>query len=131
MNTLVESVQAMDLDAVMSLYAADVLSFDVEPPLQHVGAAAKRANWARVFSMYQRPLDYEIRDLGIAAGRDVAFAHGLVRIGGRLKDGTTAEHWLRSTTCLRKIAGEWVIAHDQISVPLDLETGRALLTLKP
>jgi ketosteroid isomerase-like protein len=101
-----------------------------EPPLQHVGAAAKRTNWTHVFTMYERPLDYEIRDLSIAVGGDVAFAHGLVRIGGPLKDGKTGERWLRST-CVRKIAGIWLVAHDQVSAPLDLESGKALLNLKP
>jgi ketosteroid isomerase-like protein len=43
-DTLVEAIGAMDLDTVMSMYAPDVVSFDIEPPLQHVGAAAKRNN---------------------------------------------------------------------------------------
>jgi hypothetical protein len=32
---------------------------------------------------------------------------------------------------LRKIDGNWLIAHDQVSVPLDVESGSALLNLKP
>jgi hypothetical protein len=28
------------------LYAADIVSFDIEPPLQHAGAEAKRTNWS-------------------------------------------------------------------------------------
>jgi ketosteroid isomerase-like protein len=130
-DELVEAIRAMDLDQVMSMYAADIVSFDIEPPLQHVGAAAKRKNWAHVFSMYQRPLDYEIRDLALAVSDDVAFGHSLIRSSGTLKTGNKTERWLRSTTCLRKIAGRWLIAHDQVSVPLDLESGRALLNLEP
>ena len=48
----------MDPDSVMSIYAPDLVSFDVEPPLQHVGAEAKRKNWLNAFSMYQRPREY-------------------------------------------------------------------------
>ena len=33
--------------------------------------------------------------------------------------------------CFRKIGGKWLIAHDQISVPLDIESGKALLDLNP
>jgi hypothetical protein len=33
--------------------------------------------------------------------------------------------------CLRKIAGSWLIVHDQVSPPLDLESGKALLNLEP
>jgi len=83
-DTLVESIRAMDLDAVMSCYATDIVSFDVEPPLQHVGSEAKQKNWASVFAKHQQPLEYEIRDLVITAGDDVAFAHGFNRIGGAL-----------------------------------------------
>jgi ketosteroid isomerase-like protein len=115
----------------MSIYAQDIVSFDVEPPLRHVGTRAKRKNWAHVFSMYQRPLQYEIRDLAVAVNDDVAFGHGLVRISGTLKNGNRTERWLRSTTCFRKIAGNCLVVHDQVSVPLDLESGKALLNLEP
>jgi ketosteroid isomerase-like protein len=130
-DELVEAIRDEDLERVMSIYAQDVVSFDVEPPLQHVGAGAKRKNWARVFSMYRRPLDYELRDLAVAVNDDVAFGHAFVRIAGTLPNGTRTERWLRSTTCFRKIAGQWLIVHDQVSVPLDLESGRALLNLQP
>jgi ketosteroid isomerase-like protein len=130
-DELLEAIRAMDLDRVMSIYSADIVSFDVEPPLQHVGAAAKRKNWAHVFSMHQRPLQYEIRDLAVAVNDDVAFGHGFVRIGGTLKNGQRMERWLRATTCFRKVGGNWLIVHDQVSVPLDMESGRAVLDLEP
>jgi ketosteroid isomerase-like protein len=128
---LIDGIRAMDLDRVMASYATDVVSFDVEPPLEHVGAEAKRKNWVKVFSMYERPLDYEIRDLSVAVGADVAFARGFVRISGRLKDGPRTSHWLRSTLGLRRIDGRWLIVHDQVSVPVDVASGQALLNLEP
>lgn len=130
-DTSIEAIRAMDIDAVMRIYAPNIVSFDVEPPLQHVGADAKRHNWLHAFSMYEPPLEYEIRDLELTVGDDVAFGHGLIRIAGTLKNGSTVERWLRATTCFRKIAGNWLITHDQVSVPLDLESGRALLNLQP
>ena len=131
LDSLVEAIRAMDLHSVMSTYAPDIVSFDIEPPLQHVGIDAKRKNWARVFSIYQRPRDYELRDLAIVVGEDVAFGHGLVRISGTLKNGNTTEHRFRLTTCFRKIVGNWLIAHDHVSAPLDLANDRALLNLEP
>jgi len=130
-DKLVEAIRAMDLEGVMSMYAPDIVSFDIVPPLQHVGAEAKRKNWLDAFAMYQRPLGYEIRDLTITVGDDVAFGHSLNRISGRLKNGNRTDFWLRSTTCFRKIDGNWLIVHDQVSVPLDLQSGRALLNLEP
>jgi uncharacterized protein (TIGR02246 family) len=130
-DQLREALRAMDLDGVMSIYAPDIVSFDIVPPLQHVGAEAKKKNWADAFAMYQRPLEYEIRDLTITIGADVAFGHSLNRINGTLKNGNRTGFWLRWTACFRKIDGNWLIAHDQISVPLDFESGRALLNLAP
>jgi hypothetical protein len=79
-NRWVEALCTMDLEGVMSLYAPDIVSFDLVPPLRHVGAKAKEKNWANAFAMFQRPLDYEIRDLTLTLGDDVAF--GLARYFG-------------------------------------------------
>ena len=130
-DKLVEAVRAMDLEGVKPIYAADIVSFDIVPPLQHLGAEAKWKNWVDVFTAYQRPLGYEIRDLTITVGGDVAFGHSLNRISGTLKNGNKSGYWVRWTTCFRKIDGNWLIAHDQVSVPLDVESGRALLNLEP
>jgi uncharacterized protein (TIGR02246 family) len=130
-DKLAEAIRAMNLEDVMSIYAPDVVSFDIVQPLQHVGAEAKRKNWVDAFAMYQHPLGYEIRDLTVTVGDDVAFAHSLNRISGTLKNGNRTDFWLRSTTCFRKIGGNWLITHDQVSVPLHLESSRALLNLKP
>jgi uncharacterized protein (TIGR02246 family) len=130
-DNLVEAIHAMDLEGAMSIYAADVVSFDVAPPLQHLGAEAKRKNWIDVFATYQRPLGYEVRDLTITLGDGVAFGHSLNRISGTLKNGNRTDVWVRATTCYRKIDGNWLITHDHVSVPLDPESGRALLSLEP
>ena len=34
----VEALRAMDLEGVMSLYASDIVSFDIVPPLRQLGA---------------------------------------------------------------------------------------------
>ena len=128
---LVAAVRAMDLDGVQRYFAPDIVSYDVQPPLRHVGVAAKRQNWLDVFTAYQRPLDYEVHDLTITAGADVAFAYSLNRVGGTMRNGDRSEHWVRWTGCFRKIDGTWLIAHDQVSVPTDMGSGKALLDLAP
>ena len=130
-NGWVEALRAMDLEGVMSLYAPDIVSFDIVPPLRHVGATAKEKNWAHLFVMYQRPLGYEIRDLTLTLGDDLAFGRSLNRVSGTLKNGNRTNFWLRWTACFRKIDGNWLIAHDQVSVPVDPESGSAVLNLEP
>ncbi len=130
-DKLVEAIRSMDLEGVKPIYAPDIVSFDVGPPLQHVGAEAKWRNWVDAFTVFQRPLSYEIRNLTITLDGDVAFGHSLNRLSGTLKNGNRSGFWVRATFCFRKIDGNWLIVHDHASVPLDLESGRALLNLEP
>jgi uncharacterized protein (TIGR02246 family) len=126
-----KALHTMDLEGVMAIYAPDIVSFDIVPPLRHVGAEAKRQQWVDAFGMYQPPLGYEFRDVTVTVGDDVAFCHSLNRVNGTLQTGQRSEFWVRWTACFRKIDGNWLIAHDHVSVPVDFGSGRALLDLEP
>jgi uncharacterized protein (TIGR02246 family) len=117
MENWVKAIRGMDVDGVASSYAPDVASFDVGPPLRHVGAQAKRKNWVEVFARFQPPLEYEIRGLAITVGDDVAFGHSLNWISGNSnRDGKRSDVWVRFTACFRKIDGNWLIVHDHVLV---------------
>jgi ketosteroid isomerase-like protein len=124
-------IRTKDLEAVKRCYTQDVVSFDVEPPLQHVGIEAKAKNWANVFTFF-REVDYDFRGLALTVGDEVAFGHCFNRLSGTLENGaTTKGMWVRLTLCLRKIDGRWLIAHDQVSVPLDIPSGKGVVDLEP
>jgi ketosteroid isomerase-like protein len=128
---IVEGIGAKDLEALRRVYAPDVVSFDVEPPLQHVGIEAKLANWTRAFTFFQE-VSYEVRDLSLTVGDEVAFGHCFGRLSGTLGNGTaTNGMWVRATFCFRKVDGTWLIAHDQASVPFDIATGKGVTDLEP
>ena len=128
---VIEGLRAKDLDILQEPYAPDVVSFDVEPPLQHVGIEAKLANWARVFEVFET-VDYELRDLTLSIGGEVAFGYAFGRLSGTMKNGVaTAGMWVRVTYGLRRIDGAWKIAHDQVSVPLDILSGNGMVDLQP
>jgi ketosteroid isomerase-like protein len=48
-----------------------------------------------------------------------------------MKDGEKMDLWMRSTMCFKNISGKWLITHEQYSVPVDFESGKALMNLKP
>jgi uncharacterized protein (TIGR02246 family) len=130
-DKIIEGLRAKDLDGLKQLYATDVVSFDVEPPLQHVGIEAKLKNWARVFTLFQ-DVSYEVRNMTLTVGDEVAFGHGFARLSGTLKNGSaTSGMWVRVTFCFRKFDGNWLIAHDQVSVPYDIASGKGLADLEP
>jgi ketosteroid isomerase-like protein len=130
-DEIIEALRAKDLDALARVYAADVVSFDIDPPLQHVGLPAKLKNWEKVFTVFQ-DLNYEVRGSRITSGEDVAFAYGFGRLSGTLVNGAaTNGMWVRATFCLEKRDGDWVIVHDQVSVPFDVASGKGVADLEP
>ena len=130
-DRIAEALHAKDLDGLRQIYAADVVSFDVEPPLQHVGLEAKLKNWANVFAFF-RDVHYEVRDLTLTVDETVAFGHGFGRLSGTLESGAaTSGMWVRVTLCFRKVDGDWLITHDQVSVPFDMRNGRGVVDLEP
>lgn len=128
-----KAANAKDLDAVMACYAPgdQIVAYDIVPPLQCVGHDAYRKNYAEFFAGYDGPLVWQMRDVHIMAGADVAFISALESVTGTIKGGQKSESWLRVTSGFRKIKGQWLIVHDHVSVPADLATGKALLELKP
>jgi ketosteroid isomerase-like protein len=130
-GALVERIEAKDLDGLGRLYADDVVSFDVEPPLQHLGRDAKLRNWTSVFTLFS-DVRYELRDLAFTVDENIAFVHGFGRLSGTLATGVeTGGMWVRATLCFRRVDGEWLIAHDQVSVPFDIRSGRGVADLAP
>lgn len=130
-DKVVAALRAKDLEALKQLYTTDVVSFDVEPPLQHVGIAAKLENWAKVFLFFES-VTYEVRDPTFTVGDDVAYGHAFARLRGTLKNGAaTSGMWVRVSYGMRKIDGTWLIAHDQVSVPLDIASGKGVVDLEP
>ena len=127
----IRSLRDKNIEGIMSIYAQEVVTFDIVPPLRYIGADALRKLWEETFFVYQGPIDYEIHDLNITVGDDIAFTHSLNRISGTMNNGQKTEVWLRWTACFRKINGKWLIVHHQNSVPVDLEHGKAVLDLKP
>jgi ketosteroid isomerase-like protein len=130
----VKALRAKDIDGVMSLYAPNTVSFDIAPhfgALRYVGAENKRRAWQEAFATFTGPIAYELHDLNVTTNGELAFVHSLNHVSATLASGQITEMWLRWTACLRRIDGDWLVVHDHVSVPADLEHGRAVLDLRP
>ena len=110
-------------DAVLDNHLPDVLIYDVLAPMKYEGAAAYRKSWDEWQPDTQSEGQFELEDLSVTAGADVAFAHGFIKCGGTLPDGRTFEDLVRATFCLRKVSGSWKVAHQHISKPIQLKAG--------
>ncbi len=128
---LTEAIRARDVEAAMAVFAADIVSFDLGPPLQHGGGEAFRRRWQALFAAYQGPIGYEVRELALAIGDGVAFSHSLNCTSGVAADKRHVERWVRWTAGYRKSGGQWRIVHEHVSVPADVPSGKAVFDLKP
>lgn len=131
LDTRAKAVRSKDVDGALANVADDILLFDVVDPLQHVGSGGSRKRAADWFSSFQGPIGFEICELSVTTGDDVAFCHGLNHVNATRADGEKLDMFWRATVCCRKIDGKWMITHEHNSVPFDMVTGRASLDLKP
>ncbi len=123
----VAAVRVKNINGAMSNITPDIRLFDEVNPLQSTGSEASRNRVETRFSSFQGLIGFEMRDLSISAGGDVAFSQSLNRYSGTLKGGGEIDMWVRATTCYRKIDGRCMITHDhfgQPTVPCTLTDGR-------
>lgn len=124
---------AGDVDAMMKHYIPDktLVVFDVVPPRQHSGADAYRKAWMGFFSHFKGIPKIAITDLAITVEGNVGFSHSIQHVTGTDTRGHSIDRTVRVTDGYRKIAGNWLIVLEHISVPVDVTTGKADLASKP
>ena len=107
-------------DLVLANHLLDVLIYDVLAPMKYEGTTAYRRSWDEWQPDTQGEGQFDLQDLSVTAGADVAFAHCFIKCGGVLPDGKVFEDLVRATFCLRKLSGAWKVAHQHISKPIRL-----------
>jgi uncharacterized protein (TIGR02246 family) len=111
-----DAVHTGDLDAVLADHDQDIVMFDVPPPYDGVrGMAAYRDTWPPFFEWQRQGASFEIVELNVTAGDDVAFAHALLRCGMPAELEANPENRLRLTVGLRKRDGRWAVTHEHHS----------------
>jgi uncharacterized protein (TIGR02246 family) len=110
------AVHGGDLDGVLADHAGDLVMFDVPPPEQGVrGLAAYRETWPPFFEWQRSGAVFEVVELDVSAGPDVAFAWALLRCGTPDELAREPDRRLRLTLGFRREAGRWTVAHEHHS----------------
>jgi ketosteroid isomerase-like protein len=110
------AVRGSDLDAVVAHHSADVVYFDVPPPVQVRGISAYRDSWPAFFEHIGGSGQFELSELTVTAGDDVAFAHAILLVRGA---SDTKLGRVRLSVGLRKIDDQWTIVHEHHSAPYE------------
>ncbi|MBO0679588.1 nuclear transport factor 2 family protein [Mycolicibacterium sp. S2-37] len=112
----VGAVATCDQDGVVTDHDDAIVMFDVPPPYDGVrGIDAYRDSWPPFFDYIRSGARFELLELSITAGADVAFAYGLLRCSTDEDFAANPDNRLRLTMGLRKQNGHWSIAHEHHS----------------
>lgn len=106
-----QAVRDRDYPVILDAHPDDLVMFDVPPPMVSRGMDEYRATWDLFFQYSQGgPGSFELVDLTIFAGEEVAFAYALLKIG-------TPEPICRLTLGLVRRDKQWIIQHEHHSMP--------------
>jgi len=135
LDAQIAALRAKDAQRYVTHYAPDVVSFDLAPPLQHVGLnPATTSNMDDWFATWDGPIVQEIAEFSatIAETDGIAFCHGLVRMRGDKIGEGPLDLWFRATWGLRLTDGTWKITHEHSSTPFYMDGSyRAATDLVP
>ena len=114
-----DAVRRHDLPAILAHHESDMVMFDLPPPLQCKGIAAYEQTWHLFFRYHKPGTAFDIQELTVTAGHDVAFAVAIMHCGaGASSNPADKDGFLfRLTVGLRKVDGDWRIAHEHHSEP--------------
>ncbi len=80
---------------------------------------------------FEGPITVELSDLDVATDRNLAYSHSIQRVAGTDKQGKKLDLTVRVTDVYKKARGRWLIIHEHVSVPVDLDTDKPDLSSKP
>ena len=117
-NAWVSAVRVGELEGVLSAHAEDIVMFDVPPPDNGVrGIDAYRESWPPFFGWLRSGASFDIVELDVTVGDDVAYAWALLRCGTEDEFRKDPDNRLRLTVGLRRDGGRWVVSHEHHSFP--------------
>jgi len=114
-----DAVHTGDLETVLADRDQDIVQFDVAPPCDGLrGIDAYRDSWPDFFEWQRQGAIFEITELDVTVGDEVAFAYALARCGKPEDFEKNPDNRLRMTFGLRKRDDRWVVTHEHGSFPL-------------
>lgn len=114
-NDWTDAICKGDIDRVLANRTDGIVMCDVPEPIQVTGIEAYKDTWKLFFDHnVAGPDRFRLSNVQIVADADVAYAHGLLTIGG-------GDAHCRLTLGLRRIDGAWKVTHEHHSIPIKLD----------
>ena len=127
------AVRAKDIDKIMAKYTVSevLVVFDVNSPRQYTGWQACKEHWQKFLAVCKDAPTMRISELRIYGGAGYAYSHSIQHFACTTQQDKKLDLILRVTDGYANFGGDWLIAHEHVSVPVDLTTGQADLQSKP
>jgi ketosteroid isomerase-like protein len=106
-----------NINGILAIDSPGILMFDLPGPIQSTGIEAYKRTWDVCFSWSQESGAFNLTEMNIAVGNDVAFVAALVRGAGTASSEEREELRFRLTIGLHKIGDQWIVTHEYHSIP--------------
>lgn len=121
--------KAQTPDALTAAWDKNVVWYDINPG-EVDGLEAVRKDFAGQVS-HVTNIRVTILRMQIIADSALGFAFSTQHLSAEGRNGAPdIDFVFRETDCFQKKAGQWFLYHQQISLPVDMQTGRAVLESK-
>ena len=111
-----DAVRQKDMPGILRHHSSQFTMYDVPPPLRLQGLKAYEDSWPQFFAASPTPPVFEVRELEVTAGSEVAFAVALMRCIV-IENGAASDLDFRLTIGFHKIGGQWMFVHEHHSIP--------------
>jgi uncharacterized protein (TIGR02246 family) len=111
------AVRTEDVDGVLANHSSEILMFDLPGPVQLKGIKAYEKSWPPLFAWIRGSGAFDLSEINVTAGDDVAFATALIHCHGTQAHGKQVQIEGRLTIGLRKINSQWTVMHEHHSEP--------------
>ncbi|EPF79836.1 hypothetical protein F945_00724 [Acinetobacter rudis CIP 110305] len=119
-----KAIIRQQIDTVIEYCSEKVSLFDVSS--QITGIREYRQEWEKLSPYFSQYIDIIRSDIKIHTATDLAVMHCLTKVVDVSTD-TTLVPWCRTTLCMQKEQQRWLVVHQHISIPINMQTGNIIL----
>jgi len=127
------AVRARDASWFVASLDPSIVIFDLAPPLRRSGPELLDPSGLQAWlDTWDGEIGYEMAELTISIGGNIAYCHSLDHLTGTRTDGEREDFWVRATVGLHKTSDGWKVIHEHTSVPFYMDgTARPAFDLRP
>lgn len=119
-----KAISRQQIDTVIQYCSDQVSLFDVSS--QITGIKEYRKEWEKFRPYFSAHIEIVRSNISLHTSTDLAVMHCFTRVVDA-ETSSALVPWCRTTLCLQKKQSQWLVVHQHISIPVDVQTGNIIL----